>query len=79
MKRHRQLQYLLEEGVGVARPNEVEGNCNCPPGWYGVWDDKGGYIAYFQHKEDAYSFRLLLCAMRQNGRQITRRYKKRKK
>lgn len=80
MPRHRQLEYLLEEGVGVTEALDIDTlTLGCPPGWSGVWDERGGYIAYFQHEEDAYAFRLLLITMRQQGKQIAARYKKRKK
>ena len=75
-----QLEYLFAEGVGVSVPHEIEvSNRYCPPGWSGVWDEKGGYIAYFQNEEDAYAFRLLLITIRQQGERIASRYKKRKK
>lgn len=75
-----QLEYLFAEGVGVTETKDMDPvNRNCPPGWSGVWDEKGGYIAYFQNEEDAYAFRLFLITVRQHGERIGGRYKKRKK
>jgi hypothetical protein len=68
----------LLEAVGVSNPwvdeDGMPSNA-CPEGWTGVWDENGGYIAYFQHEEDAYAFRLFLIITRQQGRKIAARYK----
>jgi hypothetical protein len=79
--RRRHLEYLLDEGVGVAEPSDRESLIGddlhgWPEGWWGVWDEDSGFIAYFQFEADAYSFRIFLCAMRQNGEQVAKRYKK---
>lgn len=82
-----QLEYLFAEGVGVAGPEDrgpsLSGSrpraLGWPEGWWGVWDEDNGFIAYFQNEEDAYAFRLLLITIRQQGEQIATRYKKRKK
>lgn len=76
-----QLEYLFAEGVGVTEPGYIHGDARdhqAPPDWWGVWDERGGFIAYFQHEEDAYAFRLLLITIRQQGERIAGRYKKRK-
>ena len=76
------LDYLLQEGVGVAEPEhraELVGDDqehNWPEGWWGVWDEDNGFIAYFQFEADAYAFRLFLITVRQQGKAIAGRYKK---
>ena len=72
------LEELMEE-VGVTDPNDIHDGLavsNCPKGWWGVWDENGGYIAYFQHEADAYAFRLMLITIRQQGAAIGKRYKR---
>jgi hypothetical protein len=85
LPRRHHLEYLLEEGVGVAEPSEREECLTVdiadvwPEGWWGVWDEDDAFIAYFKNEEDAYAFRLFLITVRQQGEQIATRYKKRKK
>jgi hypothetical protein len=67
----------LLEAVGVSNPWADENGKPlnaCPEGWTGVWDENGGYIAYFQHEADACAFRLFLITVRQQGKCITDRY-----
>jgi hypothetical protein len=72
------LDYLLGE-ISVAEPWERDaareaGNTSWPEGWWGVADEMGGFIAYFEHEEDAYGFRLTLINTRLNGRKTANRY-----
>lgn len=76
MPKHRQLEYLFEEGVGVTEPTDMDSRNCCPSGWFGVWDEDNGHIAYFKYGEDAYAFRLSLITMRQQGERIGGRYRK---
>lgn len=73
------LDYLLET-VGVDGPSEraaafAAGNKSWPVGWWAVSDENGGYIAYFEHESDAWSFRLVLINKRMNARSTVDRYR----
>lgn len=72
------MDYLLGE-ISVDGPVEREaavkaGNTSWPEGWWGVADDQGGYVAYFAHEADAFSYRMFLVNARMNLPAVVARY-----
>lgn len=73
------LEYLLGE-ITVDPPSERDSTLRLcpehkwPEGYWGVADEQDGYIAYFQHEDDAYAFRLFLINARLNSGRIAVRY-----
>lgn len=76
------LDYLLGE-ITVDNPHgdrdralEANPGMLWPEEHWAVSDEQLGYLAFFRFEEDAWSFRLYLINLRQNGAVAARRYAK---